>query len=299
MKIGLMPGGARDAAALGRLAKRVEDAGFDSIWLGDHVTFPVPILDPLLGLAIYAAHTERLTIGTCVYLLPLRHPAPVAKMTATLDFVSGGRFVFGVGVGGEFRAEFEACGVPVAERGSRTNEAIEVLRRLWTGSPEAFRGRHFEVPATTLLPAPARKGGPPIWVGGRAEAALRRAGRQGDGYVGYLLTPDAFASRMERVRAFAAAAGRGEAVLTGALLAFALVEDDRATAEARASRALGKMYGPGAEQAAARYCVLGSIAECRDSIARFAAAGVEHLILSPIAGAGGLDAQLERLARLL
>ena len=299
MKIGLMPGGPRDAAALGRLASTVESAGFDSIWLGDHVTFPVPILDPLVALACYAAHTTRLTLGTCVYLLPLRHPTPVAKVVSTLDFISGGRLVFGIGVGGEFPAEFSACEVPRAERGGRANESIEVLRRLWSESPEAFAGRHFEVPAVKLAPAPAQPGGPPIWVGGRADAALRRAARLGDGYVGYLLTPKAFQARITRVRELAVEAGRAPSAVTGALLAFALVDDDRAAAESRATRALGMMYGAGAADAAARYCVLGSVAECRERLAEYSAAGVEHMILSPIAGRGGLEAQLERLPRLL
>ena len=98
------------------LAERLQ---FDSVWVGDHVAFAVPIMDPLLQLAQLAAHNQRLQLGTAVYLLPLRHPTPVAKQVATLDHLTGGRLVFGVGVGGEFPNEYAACGVPVNERGAR------------------------------------------------------------------------------------------------------------------------------------------------------------------------------------
>ena len=109
------------ARATVELAERL---GFDSLWVGDHVAFPMPILDPLLQLALAAAHSERLWFGTSVYLVPLRHPVLIAKQVATLDLLCGGRFVFGVGVGGEFPREFEAVGVPVRERGARMSEAL-------------------------------------------------------------------------------------------------------------------------------------------------------------------------------
>ena len=111
------------------------------MWAGDHVAFPAPIIDPLQILAVFASHTRRVRLGTCVYLLPLRHPTVVAKMVSSLDFISGGRVIFGIGVGGEFPVEFQACGVPVTERGARCNEAITVLRTLWAGWRGGARGR--------------------------------------------------------------------------------------------------------------------------------------------------------------
>ena len=150
--------------------------GFDSLWVGDHVAFPMPILDPLLQLALAAAHTERLWFGTSVYLVPLRHPVLIAKQVATLDLMCGGRFVFGVGVGGEFAREFEAVGVPVNERGARMSEALPLLRKLWSGEPVAHAGR-FHASEVRLLPKPAQPGGPPIWCGGRS--AARSSGSRG------------------------------------------------------------------------------------------------------------------------
>ncbi len=105
------------------LVELVDRCGYDSLWVGDHVSFAVPILDPLLQLAQAAVVSRRLTLGTSVYLLPLRHPAPVAKQVATLDHLTEGRLIFGVGVGGEFPKEYEVCGVPHNERGARLAEA--------------------------------------------------------------------------------------------------------------------------------------------------------------------------------
>src|ERR1700687_2262603 len=128
MKIGLLLSGLTTANASGALAAEAEALGFDSLWAGDHFAFPAPIIDPLQLLACFASHTQRVQLGNCGYLLPLRHPTVVAKMVSSLDFISGGRVVFGIGVGGEFPGEFQASGVPVNERGARTNEAIGVLR---------------------------------------------------------------------------------------------------------------------------------------------------------------------------
>src|SRR3954449_11748005 len=122
------------------LVELVDRSGYDSLWVGDHVSFAVPVLDPLLQLAQAAMASRRLTLGTNVYLLPLRHPAPVAKQVATLDHLCEGRLIFGVGVGGEFPKEFEVCGVPLTERGARLSEAIPILRHLWSGQPASHAG---------------------------------------------------------------------------------------------------------------------------------------------------------------
>ena len=117
------------------LVELVERGGYDSLWVGDHISFHIAILDPLLQLAQAAVMSRKLVFGTGVYLVPLRHPTPVAKQVATLDHLTEGRFIFGVGVGGEFAKEFEACGVPVGERGARLDESIAVMRKLWSGKP--------------------------------------------------------------------------------------------------------------------------------------------------------------------
>src|SRR5881392_4001669 len=155
-------------AEMEALVRLVDDCRYNSLWVGDHIAFAVATLDPLLQLAQAAVVSRRLTLGTNVYLLPLRHPVPVAKQVATLDHLSEGRLIFGVGVGGEFPKEFEACGVPLAERGARLTAAIPLLRQLWRGEPITYGGRYFGAFSEALMQPPARQpGGPPIWVGGR------------------------------------------------------------------------------------------------------------------------------------
>ena len=122
------------------LVELVDRSGYDSLWVGDHISFAVPVLDPLLQLAQAAMVSRRLTLGTSVYLLPLRHPAPVAKQVATLDHLTEGRLIFGVGVGGEFPREYEVCGVPRNERGARLTEGIALLRQFWSGEPVSHDG---------------------------------------------------------------------------------------------------------------------------------------------------------------
>ena len=135
------------------MAENIEKMGFDSLWIGDHIAFHGGYFsESLTTLAAFAARTSRLMIGSAVYLLPLRRPGVAAKIAATVDYLSGGgRFVFGVGVGGEGKEEFELCGVPVKERGARTDESIEIIRKLWSGkkgeSPRALLAVRRGAPA--------------------------------------------------------------------------------------------------------------------------------------------------------
>src|SRR5438477_7583104 len=191
------------------LVRLVDDCGYDSLWVGDHIAFAVAIFDPLLQLAQAAVISRRLKLGTNVYLVPLRHPVPVAKQAATLDHLSEGRLIFGVGIGGEFPKEFEACGVPLGERGARLTAAIPLLRQLWSGKPVSYGGRYFGAFSEVLMQPPARQPGrPPIWVGGRADAALARAGSLADGWISYVVTPETYRAGLEKIAAAAESAGR-------------------------------------------------------------------------------------------
>src|SRR5206468_281572 len=139
---GSFPQGVPAIAALLDNVRRVERLGFEAIWSGDHIIMHSPIMDVMTVLASCAAITTRVKIGTAVYLLPLRHPVATAKQVASLDILSGGRFIFGVGVGGEIAREFAAVGVPVSERGRRTDEGLEILTRLLSQEIAPTYGRH-------------------------------------------------------------------------------------------------------------------------------------------------------------
>jgi len=159
---GSFPQGVPAIAALLDNVRRVERLGFDAVWSGDHIIMHSPILDVMTVLASFAAITERVKIGTAVYLLPLRHPVVTAKQVASLDALSGGRFIFGVGVGGEIAREFAAVGVPVSERGRRTDEGLEILTRVLSQDHVTYEGRYYQIHDVTLEPRPPQQPYPPI-----------------------------------------------------------------------------------------------------------------------------------------
>lgn len=204
------------------VARRAEARGLDSLWVTDHVIVPHDVhiiykdamLDPLAVLPWLAGVTERITLGTSVIILPYRSPLPVAKLLASVDVMSGGRLVFGAGVGW-MEGEFEALGVPVRERGQRTDEALELIRAVWAREdPEIQTPRH-RIHGVKASPMPLQKPMPPIWIGGGSEAAFRRVARLGDGWQATATDPAAFGQGAEAVRRFWREAGRpGEPALS-------------------------------------------------------------------------------------
>lgn len=264
------------------MAGGVEEAGFDSLWVGDHISFHVPIHESLTLLSFVAAATERVLLGTSVYLLPLRAPALVAKVTATLDRLSGGRLQLGVGVGGEFPPEFEAVGVPVAERGSRTDEGIAVLRKLWTEDQVKHEGRHHQFGPVTIAPKPLQPSGPPILIGGRRPPAFRRAGRLGDGYISHMCAPETYAENLATMQRHAAEAGRRDVAFHTAAFLFTILDDDWDRAHTRAVSALQTIYRVPFDEAARKYCLLGPPEDCVAQLQRFVDAGCRHFIFSPL-----------------
>ena len=281
---------------LPEVVRLLDALGYDSLWSGDHVAFAGPILDPLIQLAQAAALSDRLTVGTAVYLLPLRHPAPVAKQVATLDTISNGRVIFGVGVGGEFPVEFQLCGVPVAERGARLSEGIRVLRKLWSGAAASHDGRFYSFPEVAIEPPPAQPGGPPIWCGGRADPALRRAGRLADGWMSYVVDPKRYRRSLETIAAAAAESGRTLERFGTSHLLFVRLDKDRESALEFAAKFLSVRYAMDFSRAAERYCALGTPEEVADAIRAFHTAGMRHLVLNMLAPESEKAAHLQRFA---
>ena len=189
--------GIDDVHALVALASRAEELGVDSVWVHDHV-FNVghvlerigdrPYYEPLTLLAFVAARTERIRLGTSVLVLPYHHPVRLAKSAATLDVLSGGRVILGVGVGATER-EMEALGTPFKERGPFTDEAIAVMRTLWREDDPAFEGAYVRFPRMKFSPKP-RQRQIPLVIGGVSRAAIRRAARLGDGWQPLGLSPE-------------------------------------------------------------------------------------------------------------
>jgi len=190
--------------AIQRAALRAEELGFDDIWASDHIAVPaehsyVPshFYEPVVTLTWAAAVTQRVGIGTTVLVLPYRHPLHLAKELASLDRLSGGRLTVGAAAGW-LEAEFEALGVPFSERGSRTDEALEVLRACWGPDPVRFEGPRVRLHDLRVSPKPSRR--IPIWIGGSSEAALRRAVQLGDGWHGTFMSPEETRPILMRLR---------------------------------------------------------------------------------------------------
>ena len=274
----------------------LERLEFDAVWTGDHLAFANPILDPLLQLAQAAAFSTRLTVGPAVYLLPLRHPGPVAKQVATLDHLSNGRVIFGVGVGGEFPSDYAVAGVPMNERGARLTESIAVLRKLWSGERVSHAGRFFRFEDIRMEPAPVQPGGPPIWCGGRSEAALARAGRLADGWMSYVVTPEMYRASLERIAAAYDAAGRSLGTFATAHLLFLYIDDSYDRALDRAAELLSKRYAMDFRKAAQRYAALGSPQDVAEKLRAFHTAGVRHFNLDFLGDVAERDAQIARFA---
>jgi probable F420-dependent oxidoreductase len=278
------------------LVQRIEALGFESVWTGDHVSFHGPIHESLTLLATFVPITRRLRLGTAVYLLALRAPAIAAKATASLDVLSGGRLIFGVGVGGENPKEFEVCGVPHRERGARVTEAIDVVRTLWRDTPASFQGRFTRFENVSIDPKPVQRPGPPIWIGGRSDAALTRAGRQGDGWVSYVVQPERYAQSVEKIRAAARAAGRALDGFAFAHLGFITVGRDWESAKAVWVAHLSRRYAQDFEPLARKYGIIGTPEQCAEQLARFEAAGCNYLVANAIGDPKDEREQIERIA---
>ena len=272
--------------------------GYDTVWTGDHIAFTGPMDDPLTQLTYLSALNPSLIFGTSVYLLPLRHPVTVAKMVATVDRLMGaGHFIFGIGVGGEFPPEYEACGVPLKQRGGRANEAIEIIKRLWTGEPVAYRCKYFSFGEITMSPRPRTPGGPPIWVGGRAEAALRRAARLGDGWMPYVVTPKRVADGLEFIAREAGKAGRKFEHFGTAIHLFVTLGPSYEAALDVAANYLSKRYAMDFREPARRYGAIGTSSDVAARIDEFVKAGIRDVNLDVVSAPSERDAQLEQFAR--
>jgi probable F420-dependent oxidoreductase len=275
----------------------IEALGFDSVWTGEHMLFYGPVTDGLITLAAFAGMTSRIKIGSAINLLPLRPPVVVAKAVSTLDLVSKGRFLFGVGVGGEFPQEFEACGVPHHERGQRANETIDICRKLWTEDHVTYAGKIFHLHDITMLPKPVQPGGPPIIVSGRSEAAMRRAALRGDGYMPYLFTPERYADGLKKIVALASERKRDMSRFIPYNFVFTAVGETHEEAHRLAAEKLSKRYNQPFDTLVERYCALGTAQECVARLQRFVDAGARHFILSPLCDNDVLAQHLEIYAR--
>jgi len=267
---------------VGPEARAAEDAGYDGVATGEHLFFHGPHPNAFVALAAAAGATSRVRLLTSLTVLPLYPAALAAKLATTLDQVSGGRLDLGVGVGGEYPPEFEAAGVDVRERGARTDEALELSRQLWAGGAVDFAGRFTRVSGQALQPGPVQEGGPPVWLGGRSPAAIRRAGRFATVWLPYMYTPEQLAGSLAEVRAAAEAAGRDPDAVRGAVFCWGGVDADLATSRREVVEGVGAVYQQDFDRLADRYLLHGDPDRVVARAREYADAGAETLVFSPV-----------------
>jgi probable F420-dependent oxidoreductase len=260
-------------------AQRAEALGYDFLSTGEHVFFHGPIGNSLISLAAAAGATTRIKLMSSITLIPLYPAALLTKLVTSLDVVSNGRFNLGVGVGGEFAREFEACGVPVEERGARTNEGLELMLRLWAEDDVHFQGRFNTLSGVTLEPKPTQQPHPPIWISGRSQAAMRRCARFGTGWLPYMYTPEKLSESLAEITAMAQECERSVLVKPGLFIFFA-VHEDRNVAIKMAAERLSRQYNQDFSQLVHRYAIAGNPQDCRARLREYIDAGAATIILN-------------------
>ena len=272
-------------------ARRAEALGYGRVTMGEHIMDgnpPRPTLLNLPAMAAAAGATSNLRVMTGIVIAPLYHPVTLAKMVATVDQVSNGRLDFGIGISGQrgTKIEFDAVGVDVHTRGKRTDEMLQVMQRLFTEEHVSHHGDFFDFGDDSLLPFPAQKPYPPIWVSGRSEAAMRRAGVMGDGWYPYLFTVRRIKASNDMVRQYAAEAGRDLTGFHWGLNQPTAISSDGSEALELAVSNVGERYVTAersAESIAKALCIAGTPDDCVKAVEERIEAGVEHINLGFLA----------------
>lgn len=289
--------GRPEAEPLLDLAERAEALGYDSVWVGDSL-LARPRHEPITLLASVAARTRRVTLGTAVLLPALRNPVLLAHQVATLDQVSAGRLILGVGIASDVpnvRAEFRSAGVPFDKRVGTMMEGLRLCKALWSGKPVDWEGR-WHVEKGVIGPTPHQAGGPPIWGGGAAPAALERAARHFDGW--FPNGPDAkgWGAQWRQVQALAHEAGRKPGSIEAALYLTLAIDENAARAEQRMNDYLSAYYGRRPDVMKKRQaCFSGTASAAAEWLNGYVKEGARYLVLRC---AGEHHRHLETIAKL-
>jgi probable F420-dependent oxidoreductase len=270
-----------------------ESWDIDSLWVSDRIVAPKITLEPIVFMAYMASRMRNMKFGTSALVLPTRQPVLLAKQLATLDFLCKGRLLLVVGLGGDDTRDFDATGVRKEERGKRGNEAIVLMKKLWTEENVNFEGRFYSVYGMTLLPRPNQKGGIPLWVGGRSMAALRRVGHLADGWLTSNSSPVEVGIGIEAIRNFAAEAQRKiPEDHYGVLIPYCIARNaDEALANA------GPSVRRRADIPVHEYAALGTSEAIRNKIRSYINAGATKFVMRPCGRSESTRRQVERLAK--
>lgn len=270
-----------------------EALDMDSIWVSDRLLSTGLTLEPVTFLTFIAGRLKKMKLGTSTLVLPTRNPVVLAKELATLDFLSQGRLFPAIGLGGDESRDLQAVGVDKKQRAGRTDEMILLMRKLWTEERVTYAGKYFSVEDATITPRPWQKKGPPIWIGGRSEAALRRTGRLGDGWLVSSVSPPEVEAGINAIRRYAADANRTVPEdHYGVLIPFYFADD-----AAKASGITGRLIRPRADLPTSEFAALGSPNEVRAKVQSYIRAGATKFVMRPCGPFDGWREQVQMLAR--
>lgn len=282
----------QEPEALFQYAERCEQLGVDSLWLSERMAGPTPFLEPMAAIAMLAARTRKLKFGMSVLVLPARNPVVLARELATIDFLSRGRLLPAFGLGTDDAREQEATGVPRSERAGRTDEATALLRRLWTEDHVTHHGRYYHITDVTVRPRPWQAS-LPAWFGGRSEAALRRTGTLGDGWLASGVTPDEVREMIPRIQQHAATAERElEPDHFGVILPYCITDTPEETL-ARYAPGLARLRP---DLPVSEFAAFGSARTVAGLLDRFVAAGASKFVLRAVCPPEETVRQLELLS---
>jgi len=286
--------------SIGAVARKAEECGFESLWIPEHIILPVtykspypysssgrmgappesPLHDPMLALAYVAGITSKIRLATGVFVLPIRNAFTTAKAVASLDVLSGGRFIFGVGFGW-LEEEFTAVGMNFKDRAMRTREYLALMKELWTSDSPNYHGKSVSVEGFKFMPKPAQKPHPPLWFGARDALALKRAARLGDGWMGAGSSSTAdFIKQAELIRRFLDEERRDRDKFVISKRVYLGIDSDRRRAERRLRDWFGMRYKNA--DMASRVSIWGDRTECIDKLGELIHAGAQHLLLNPV-----------------
>lgn len=268
---------------LAEYARSAEGLGFDSLWVWDHLFLgsrrPFPFYEALFSIALLASHTERVTLGTGVLVLPVRDPVVLAKETATLQFLCRGRLALGVAAGW-YQREFEATGTSFSDRGRIFEENLELMRRLWT--EESVSGTYSHRKLNNVRMAPLPEPVPSVLIGGYVDRVLRRVAKLSDGWLTYFYTPESFSRAWSKICAFAGEIGRDPATLRNVAQLPICVDDTYEAADRRVRAFVGEYFDTAEwSESTVESSIRGTPEQCAEQIRRHLDVGAQHIVFVP------------------
>jgi alkanesulfonate monooxygenase len=274
-----------DVRQLVEYGVRMEELGFDSLWVWDHVLLGVkpnfPIIESLTLLTAIGARTSKIKLGTGVLVLPMRNPVILAKELSSMDLLTNGRLLMGM-ASGWYRREFDAVGVPFEKRGAIMDENLDIITRLWTEEMVQGEWSRHKIPAGVMYPKPVQRPRPPILIGGYVDRVLKRAAEKGDGWLTYFYTPDSFAKSWAKIVNFAKDAGKDPGTLLNANQLPICIGKSRAAVEAKMMDWLGKEWDYAAwSESTKDSAVIGTVDECVAKLKEHLAVGTQKIIFVP------------------